>query len=151
MIIRESLERDHDLEHGKLVEARISMIRGQLDKDSFLEFVNNIRRHIYIEEEIIFPDLIGLDSNLKGPISGLEMEHASLWMLMDRILEETASGEVRKSPKYLDEMERILAVHNAVESTNIYPKIKDERVPNLEQAALPEGWICRRLRKSRKR
>ena len=78
MIIRESLERDHDLEHGKLVEARISMIRGQLDKDSFLEFVNNIRRHIYIEEEIIFPDLIGLDSNLKGPISGLEMEHASL-------------------------------------------------------------------------
>lgn len=150
MIIRESLERDHDQEHGKLVEARISMSRGEFDKNSFLEFVNNIRRHIYIEEEIIFPDLVVLDSNLKGPISGLEMEHASLWMLMDRILAETDSGTIRKSPKYLEEIERILAVHNAVESTNIYPKIKDERIPDLEQATLPEGWICRRLRKNRR-
>ena len=150
MIIRESLERDHDQEHGKLVEARISMSRGEFDKNSFLEFVNNIRRHIYIEEEIIFPDLVVLDSNLKGPVSGLEMEHASLWMLMDRILAETDSGTVRKSPKYLEEIERILAVHNAVESTNIYPKIKDERIPDLEQATLPEGWICRRLRKNRR-
>ncbi len=149
MSIRELLERDHDQEHGKLVEASISMSRGEFEENSFMEFVSNIRRHIYIEEEIIFPDLVYLYSDMKGPISGLEMEHASLWMLIDRILEETASGTIRKSAKYLEEIERILAVHNALESANIYPKIKDERIPELERISIPEGWICRRLRRNR--
>ena len=151
MHISERMENDHLAESDRLAELNRMMNHGEFDRVSFMKFVENLRRHIYIEEEIIFPGLQENDILLKGPISGLEMEHASLWMLTDRILEEDSSRKLVKTPKYLDEISRILSVHNAQESGNIYPKIEDERFPDITGVSLPKDWVCIRLRHGHRR
>ncbi|MCL4314870.1 MAG: hemerythrin domain-containing protein [Candidatus Thermoplasmatota archaeon] len=119
------------------------------DADSFEEFRSGLLRHIYLEEEIVFPAVLKNSPELRGQIAGLEMEHASVAMIMGKIADEIQTGNIIKSRKYLDEIERILAVHNSVESSGVYLKIPDNISMDIHSVVIPEGWVCRKLRKSR--
>ncbi len=146
MRVQDILERDHEAETKRIKSILKLAENGKFVPDSFELFQQNLKKHIYIEEQFVFPSLLEGDPDLRGPLAGLEMEHASLWMLMDRIESEILDSNFTKTPKYLDEILRILTVHNDLESRNIYPRIVDDSSLLIDEIVRPEGWVCKRYR-----
>lgn len=142
-----AMEADHENEGRSLSSIISEAEQDRYDSDSFRKFRDGLVRHIYIEEELVFPAILKEAPELRGQIAGLEMEHAAIFMLMQKIADEIASGKIIKSRKYLDEIERILAVHNSVESSRVYGRIPEGFSLDIYSVVTPEGWICRKLRK----
>lgn len=150
MVDDSSLINDHrevDNNLGKLTEL---ISKGELDPELFKQISDSLKRHIYIEEEEIFPSLSQDDSDLRQRIQGLEMEHASIWMLLDRVGKEISVREIEISPKYIEEIISILKVHNIQEEEKVYPMIGTNgkfSKAQIHDYKIPEGWICHRLRR----
>lgn len=110
-VLEEALEREHvEIDDG---------IEGFLNPDA--EVADRIhqltsafaalRRHIYLEEEFLFPPMRA--AGLFGPIMVMLREHGDLWKLMD-VLEREA-GQDPDTPEVFDlcrNLIRILEAHN---------------------------------------
>ena len=152
MVREEELIEDHRSVDKKLKQLLSQIEGGELDPSLFHEIKNGLRNHIFVEEEYSFPAVLKMDSKLSGRLKGLEMEHASLWMLMDRISSEIESEAIVGTPKFVKEIYDILQAHNEQEENNVYPillKMDPPSGPELLDVKVPEGWICRRLRKNK--
>ena len=142
--LEERLSNDHKVAIETLSKIGQGLEKGELDVDLFSEFEINLKNHIYHEETVVFPKLMR-EYNLKLEISGLEMEHAAMWRLIDLIYAEINEKKFNKILKYFDEVDRILQNHNAREEELIYPKIKGDVQP--EQIERPSNWRCIKLLK----
>lgn len=109
-----------------------------------------LRRHIYLEEEFVFPVLE--DPSLSMALMVMYREHGVIWRLMDdaerQIVEaESSQQTIETCQKMLAELER----HNAKEEPIIYPhadedlaKEQRERLADfLNSGQMPDGWVCR--------
>ena len=109
-----------------------------------------LRRHIYLEEEFVFPSLS--DPSLQMAMLVMYREHGQIWRLMDQaqnqIAGHGAAVDVMATCKtMLAELER----HNAKEEPIIYPhtdadlsREKQEQLARfLESGEMPAGWTCR--------
>ncbi|PRB67549.1 hemerythrin domain-containing protein [Arthrobacter sp. MYb213] len=114
-----------------------------------LEAVSALRRHIYLEEEVVFRHLPR--ATLMMPLMVMHREHGELWRRMDA-LEESLQGGSTDEQLVADcqELLSLLENHNSKEEPIIYPQM-DAALSVLEQqqvahllagGALPEGWIC---------
>lgn len=114
-----------------------------------------LRRHIYLEEEFVFPPI--RDGGLVMPIMVMLREHGELWRAMDELsqLLETAADDpsrheelVRRCSAMLD----LLEAHNSKEEPIIYPhadadlpaEARAELQEFLRRGTMPEGWVCER-------
>lgn len=152
MVREEDLLEDHRSIDIKL-EKLLSLIEeGELDPSLFMDIRSGLIKHIFVEEEYSFPSVMQLDSSISARLTGLEMEHAAIWMLLDRVRSEIESGEILKSPKFIREIADILRAHNDQEEEYVYPvilKISSESGPDFSDVMVPAGWICHRLRKNK--
>ena len=112
-----------------------------------------LRRHIYLEEEIVFPHLP--KGPLMMPLMVMRREHGELWQRMDALAE--ALGGDSPEDGLADACQELLALlddHNSKEEPIIYPHLdadldpaEQERVRTLlEEGTLPDGWVCEALR-----
>lgn len=113
-----------------------------------------LRRHIYLEEEIVFPHLPG--GALMMPLMVMRREHGELWQRMDALaarlddVPATAAAIAEACTQILE----LLDAHNAKEEPIIYPYMdpdltddETERVRVLlVGGTLPDGWVCQALR-----
>jgi hemerythrin-like domain-containing protein len=111
-----------------------------------------LRRHIFLEEEFLFPPL--RDAGLFAPIFVMLREHGEIWRTMRELDEGLAAGAdvdalTGVCRTLLTQLER----HNAKEEPIIYPQADSELTPiaraslhaflkTAPPAPMPDGWVC---------
>lgn len=120
-----------------------------------------LRRHIYLEEVLVFPKL--RTGPLMMAIMVMIREHGELWRAMDGLdhMLESEGAAPAGDPTYRNEliaacreMLSLLDDHNMKEEPVIYPHIDDDLDgPTqrqlgafLEEGSMPEGWVCEAAR-----
>jgi iron-sulfur cluster repair protein YtfE (RIC family) len=113
--------------------------------------IEALRRHIYIEEEFLFPPLRAV--GMMAPVFVMLREHGQVWDTLDELEVALADGS---ADVVLSRLGHQLVVqlqhHNLKEERILYPEA--DRVlaatPDTETGAaimsaqLPPGWICDR-------
>lgn len=117
--------------------------------DSLQRAVDALRRHIYLEEEFLFPPM---EPDLAIPTMVMLREHGKIWDCLDEIEARLRGGEVDESlAQACRDLLVHLASHNAKEEPIFYGPADatlsaSERAELEELIAsgrLPEGWTCR--------
>lgn len=111
--------------------------------------IGALRRHIYLEEEFLFPLLREAEPGLAPPVFVMLREHAQIWGTLDALERELASGT--GTALALRKRLAVLCLHhNLKEETILYPRA-DQALPGaaadrlrafIGSGELPEGWIC---------
>jgi regulator of cell morphogenesis and NO signaling len=142
----EALEREH-----REIDAGIEAYTGTADVESLQQAMSALRRHIYLEEEFLFPPL--REAGMFGPLMVMLREHGELWRGMDaltRMLEEGQGGDPATSA--CRTLLAQLAAHNAKEEPIIYPQAGQVLSPVdaaelqefIHSGEFPAGWVCER-------
>lgn len=155
-------------EHREIDNAIERFLADPEDTDSLHAALGALRRHIYLEEQFMFPPL--REGGLVMPIMVMLREHGELWRAMASIeaaVFPTAAfpaagcpgspndgspttgplGDVATACRQLLAM---LADHNAKEEPIIYPRAAGdldaadaaELTDELAGGAMPTGWVC---------
>ena len=113
--------------------------------------IQALRRHIYLEEEIVFPHLPA--GELMMPLMVMHREHGQLWAHMDDLEQALQAPEATTQhlAEICQEMLALLERHNSKEEPIIYPymdtALSDEERNQVRDllagGTLPEGWVCR--------
>lgn len=149
----ESLAAALEREHREIDAGLESLTReGESpDVEGALRAIAALRRHIYLEEEFLFPPLSG--GNLVAPLFVMLREHGELWRTLDEL---EAALRAAAEPAALRECCHRLGVqllhHNVKEERVVYPAADESLPPDvaarlqelLETGALPDGWSCAR-------
>lgn len=112
--------------------------------------IDALRRHIFLEEEYLFPPM---QKDLAIPTMVMLREHGEIWRSLDGI---EAQLERDRSEDSLQEACRQLLVqldqHNSKEEPIFY-EVADSTLSTaensvlkdlLEDSEMPEGWVCRK-------
>ena len=107
-----------------------------------------LRRHIYLEEEFLFPPL--RSSGLLAPVLVMLREHGEIWRTLDAIEQEVAEQDGSGATERCRELLGLLEAHNAKEEPIIYPEgdarlsddAKDDLHAFIEGGTMPQGWVC---------
>lgn len=153
-----SLQQALEQEHREIDAAIESCVHGPApgleEKAALKRAVDDLRLHIYTEEELLFPPL--RDAGMLGPILVMLREHAEMWPLLDTldqgIVGEVDEGVLRAA---CQQLLTLLQHHNPKEEQILYPQI--DRVVDgsaragaretLDTGQVPEGWTCQFLRR----
>lgn len=148
-----ALEREHHEIDAGIETFTNGLSGGQLDTASLTSAMAALRRHIYLEEEFIFPPLRA--AGMFGPILVMLREHAELWATLETLDAELATGAdsaaVREGCGVLLSQ---LASHNTKEEPIVYPQVdavlsassSAELREFLDSGLIPGGWICTQAR-----
>ena len=112
-----------------------------------------LRRHIYLEEEFVFPALS--TGGLLAPIFVMLREHAQIWQALDALERDVALSD--GAPEVSLACHQLLVQlqhHNMKEERIIYPEAERtlprqaaERLDQyLKSGTLPDGWVCIKMR-----
>jgi len=146
--LAEALEREHrEIDDG--LETFLADGVGPDQRRQALDrAVRALRRHIYLEEEFLFPSL--RDAGLAAPVFVMLREHAQIWATLDALEQKVRHGD---SGQYLcHQLVVQLQHHNLKEERVLYPQADvvltapaAERLRAfLETGELPPGWVCQR-------
>jgi hemerythrin-like domain-containing protein len=141
-----ALEREHhEIDHG--VEAF-----GAGDADATAALVAAIaalRRHIYLEEEFLFPPMM---DELAIPIGVMLREHGELWRTLATLEAQLAeAGDAAAAAPICEQLLSQLELHNSKEEPIFYtradaslgPEATAELKAFLDSGQMPAGWTCR--------
>lgn len=112
----------------------------------------DLRRHLYIEEALLFP-LVN-SRRLAMPLGIMRAEHGQMWDLL-AVLDETTDTAARR--RVCQQLFELFAQHNPKEEDVIYPAIDDYHandhqpgslLDDINEAELPDGWVCEARRRS---
>ncbi|MFA1539997.1 hemerythrin domain-containing protein [Actinomadura monticuli] len=141
-----ALEREH-----QEIDAGIEAFTAEPGvREPLARAVRALRRHIYLEEEFLFPALHA--AGLMAPVLVMLREHGEMWATLD-VLDGEPDADAALT------LCRRLAVqllhHNLKEEKILYPEL-DRVVPEpqgerlrgfLDSGETPAGWVCLRARK----
>lgn len=156
----ESLSRALEREHREIDNAIKGCADGSvLDSQSKVDLkraVDELRRHIYVEEELLFPPL--RQAGMTGPILVMLREHGQMWPILDTLdheLADAVSDDVLRTA--CRQLLILLQHHNPKEEQILYPQV--DRVVGVEASVdvrqfldvgqLPADWMCQHLRHGR--
>ncbi|MGV0634702.1 hemerythrin domain-containing protein [Mycolicibacillus trivialis] len=138
------LEREH---HE--IDAGIEAFVADADPAALTTALDALRRHIYLEEVLLFPPLrVG---GLMMPIMVMIREHGEMWQLMDALSARLAEGaDPATLAPTCRELLALLERHNSKEEPVIYPHADADMPPQaatklmkfIETGTTPEGWVC---------
>lgn len=137
----ELLKRQHrDIDAG--IEA---VAHGRGDVEALARSLRVLRRHLYLEEQILFPLLV--NSGLTMPVFVMKRDHGQMWPLLERLTTSCdASAALATLQDGCRELLQLLQMHNPKEEAVIYTSADqisaDTLVQDLEGAELPDGWRC---------
>ena len=144
-----ALEREHrEIDGG--IEAFIDGLPdGRGESEPLLRSISGLRRHIYLEEEFLFPPLRA--GGMMVPLFVMVRQHGELWNAMDALStlldsEADADALLASCRTLLD----LLDQHNSKEEPIIYPQAdtiltadaSEELTAFLAAGTMPEGWTC---------
>lgn len=148
--LREALEREHhQIDRG--IEEFLAAGGDGAGPDGLRTAMVALRRHIYLEEELLFPPLQA--AGLFAPVLVMLNEHGELWRTMDALEDQLTAGA---APEGLHESAAALLAqldaHNTKEEPIIYGEADvvlsvdatAELHDFLAHEALPPGWTCAR-------
>lgn len=141
-------------EHRDIDVDIIALCEGRADPKRLAQALGLLRRHIYMEEVILFPALASANQAYTMPISMMEIEHGYMWPMVDALLERIAEGrpiDDEDSRKQGQALFELLSLHNKREEDQLYTgadRLSDEngeRTRLLESVSnfdMPAGWRC---------
>ena len=147
-----ALEREH-----REIDAGIERFAADPVSDRATDWLTGsiaaLRRHIYVEEEFVFPALSA--GGLVAPIFVMLREHAQIWRTLDGLEREVGDGD--GAPAALQLCHRLLVElqhHNLKEERILYPETDHALTAEaatrlaefLESGSLPDGWVCVKAR-----
>ena len=154
-----ALEREHQEIDARIEAFTAGLPPASRDRQPLARAIRALRRHIYLEEEFLFPVLGAAEPGLAAPVFVMLHEHAQLWRTLDELARELDAGP-GTGPGTGPELAlcRQLAVqllhHNLKEEKVLYPRAGDlvtRRAATrlrefLSAGELPDGWVCFRAR-----
>jgi regulator of cell morphogenesis and NO signaling len=157
--IAKALEREHHEIDERIEAFTAGLARGETEVGRLVAAMDALRRHIYLEEEFLFPPL--REAGLVAPIFVMLREHGEIWTTLDALeakLRKGSGGDLDGSggdgdvaalcAELLGQLER----HNSKEEPIIYPQAdavldahaSAELSAFVDSGAMPEGWVCQR-------
>lgn len=121
--------------------------------ESLAAAMATLRRHIYVEEEGLFPMLS--TGGLMPPILVMLREHAQIWETLDALEHELSTiGGAGDAPEICHRLLIQLQHHNVKEERILYPEADEALAAQstesltefLKSGSLPDGWVCIRVR-----
>ncbi|MFI8091005.1 hemerythrin domain-containing protein [Streptomyces sp. NPDC086080] len=151
--VAEALEREHhEIDEG-IERFAAGLAAGEPDPRPLARAVAALRRHIYLEEEFLFPPLRA--AGLVMPVFVMVREHGQMWSLLDTLDGDPGDAPARAATAdLLRELQEQLDAHNQKEERILYPQT-ERALTETEKAGLrelletgrtPEGWVCEALR-----
>ena len=148
-----ALEREHQEIDAGIGAFTAGPPAGGRDRARLARAVHALRRHIYLEEEFLFPLLREAEPGLMAPIFVMLREHAQLWRTLDSLERELDAG-TGDGVRACRQLAVQLLHHNQKEEKILYPQA-DQALPEaaaaklrefLAAGELPAGWVCLRAR-----
>jgi regulator of cell morphogenesis and NO signaling len=144
-----ALEREHREIDGGIETFTAALAEGTSDPAPLLRAMEGLRRHIYLEEEFLFPPL--KTAGLMIQIFAMLRQHGDLWKAMAALDAQLGSDSAPEA--VLASCRDLLAQldkHNSIEEPVIYPQADTvlaapanaELVAFLAGGRMPEGWTC---------
>ena len=135
-------------EHRRIDRGLEGILDGSAQAADLIESLALLRRHVYLEHEILFPPLA--KAGLVMPIWVMKREHAQMWPLIDPLISACEAGSpVQALGASCRELLRLLQAHNPKEEQLLYTAADridaegaGELAKALEAARMPEGWTC---------
>ncbi len=132
-----TLSRDHDRIDALLDDAVECVQDAELERaqSTFDEFDAALRRHIEVEEEILFPLFETRHGAGSGPVNVMTIEHRAIQRTVGAMRDALARGDERA---FLDAKALLvgeLVPHNLKEERFLYPAIDELLIPS-ERTAL---------------
>lgn len=152
VIQQPSLAAALEREHREIDDGLAAFAAAPGDRRPLAYAIGALRRHIYLEEEILFPLLYQAQPALGAPLFVMLREHAQMWTLLDsleRELEADATGLAR-----IRQLRSQLLHHNIKEEQILYPRADEVLPPEgagrlrafLDSGESPQGWVCFKAR-----
>ncbi len=144
----ESLAAALEQEHHEIDAGIAATITGPGDRQSLARAISALRRHIYLEEEFVFPLLCEAEPGLTAPVVVMLREHAQIWETLEE-LERAADAGPDTGRTLCKRLATQLLHHNLKEEKILYPRA-DALPPAaigrlrgvLRSTDLPDGWVC---------
>lgn len=117
--------------------------------ETLMQAMRALRRHIFLEEEFLFPPL--RDAGFAAPVHVMLREHGELWRTMEAIERELAEDPAQSGvPGHCKLLLAQLERHNSKEEPVLYPHADSvlgapasaELRAFLESGTMPDGWVC---------
>jgi len=146
-LLAKALER----EHHEIDAGIAAFMASPGDRQPLTRAIRALRRHIYLEEECLFPLLCRAEPGLAAPALVMLREHAQIWSILE-LLEQ--APDARAGLGLAKRLTSHLLHHNLKEESVLYPRA-DDTVPAaaagrlrafLGSGNLPEGWVCLKAR-----
>lgn len=143
-----ALEKEHHDIDGGIEEYTSGLKQGETDAAPLLRAMRALRRHIYLEEELLFPPL---KPTLMMPIFVMLREHGEIWDAMDALdAMLTSDADADSLQNSCRELLATLESHNEKEEPIIYPQadlaLDDAASAKLhdflQNGTMPQGWRC---------
>lgn len=152
--ITELLGREHQWIDERLQQFRQALEAGQIQIAPLEEAAEALHRHMYVEEDILFPAVEA--HGLTGPTAVMAEDHGEICRLLGEIKGQIQAGA---EPKAILEtfwaLHHALQAHNVKEEQVLYPtsdrvlgqEDPEQIVQQLREAQAPGGWTCRAHRR----
>lgn len=143
-----ALEAEHRDIDGGIEEYSAGLTHGETDPTPLLKAMRGLRRHIYLEEEFLFPPL---KATLMMPIFVMLREHGELWGAMEGLETLlTTEADAKTMQNACRELLATLDSHNSKEEPIIYPQadvVLDAGASAklhdfLSSGTMPNDWRC---------
>lgn len=121
--VTEYLEGDHRRLDAILHEVERLVGVSSFPKASlrFGEFACGLRRHIDVEEGVLFPDFERMTGMTMGPTTVMRGEHVQIRRLMDDVAAALTAGDAAATGLAIHGLTEVLIAHNMKEERMLYP------------------------------
>ncbi len=103
------------------VEAAVDAGDATLAADTWIRFDDNLRRHLSMEEEVLFPALAAAGMPHMGPIQVMLMEHEQMRAVLDTMAGCADGGDWEGLADHGDTLLMLIQQHNVKEEGILYP------------------------------
>lgn len=128
-----------DHRHGDRLFDAALQAAGEADwpacRERLGEFVQALRHHMRIEEEILFPAFERASGVSGGPTWVMRQEHQQMLAMLDRIASAAAARDADGFDALARSFAALMAAHSAKEERVLYPMC-DEMLPGFDPGSL---------------
>lgn len=144
-----ALEREHVQVDAGIGAFLDGLEGGSVDAASLRATLAVLRRHIYLEEQLLFPP-ISKGAHMMA-VFGMIRGHGEIWRTMNALEDlARAAPDAAALRGLCHRLLDLLADHNKVEEPVIYPAVDAGLAPEqatelaefLATGQMPEGWVC---------
>lgn len=148
MAVAAALEREHQQVDAGLGAFLTELDDGRVDADGLTTALEALRRHIYLEERILFPAI--RRGAMAMPVAVMMSEHGEIWRAIDALVELVDAGATDRIGSAGRHLLDQLAEHNDKEEQVIYPVADTGLGPDqtaeladfIETGFMPDCWEC---------